>query len=43
MLLPSSGGAFEVTVNGKLVFSKKTTGRFPELDELKAAISGYLN
>jgi len=32
-LVPSSGGVFEVTVNGSLVFSKKATGRFPETDE----------
>jgi selenoprotein W-related protein len=26
-LVPSSGGVFEVTVDGKLVFSKKALGR----------------
>lgn len=33
-LIPSSGGAFEVKWDEKLVFSKKAEGRFPELDEL---------
>ena len=29
-LIPSGGGCFEVTVNGKLVYSKLETGTFPE-------------
>jgi predicted Rdx family selenoprotein len=29
-------------VNGKLVFSKKAEGRFPEIKELKEAINGLL-
>ena len=29
-----SGGEFEVSVDGKLVFSKKALGRFPELEEV---------
>ncbi len=33
-LIPSSGGVFEVTVNGNLIFSKKETGRFPEANEI---------
>ncbi len=28
-LIPSSGGAFEVSVDGKTVYSKLETGRFP--------------
>jgi len=34
VLIPSGGGVFEVTKNGKLIFSKKQTGRFPELGEI---------
>jgi selenoprotein W-related protein len=38
-LIPSGGGVFEVEVNGKLAFSKKKEGRFPDektlIDELK--------
>jgi selenoprotein W-related protein len=29
-LVPSEGGAFEVSVNGTLVYSKLQTGRFPD-------------
>ena len=37
-LVPSGGGAFEVSVNGKLIFSKLEEGRFPEPMELKQSI-----
>ncbi len=37
-LIPAGGGAFEVSVNGKLVFSKLSEGRFPEVKELKQLI-----
>ena len=30
-LTKGSGGVFEVTFDGTLIFSKKATGRFPEL------------
>ena len=30
----SSGGAFEVFVNGKKIFSKLEMGRFPETEEI---------
>jgi selenoprotein W-related protein len=29
-LLPSSGGCFEVTVNGELIYSKLKTKEFPD-------------
>jgi selenoprotein W-related protein len=29
-LIPSSGGCFELTVNGKLLYSKLATGSFPD-------------
>ncbi|MBN3545689.1 Rdx family protein [Fictibacillus barbaricus] len=42
-LVPSSGGVFEVSVNGHKIYSKKETGEFPEheliiseLEKLKA-------
>jgi selenoprotein W-related protein len=38
-LIRSGGGVFEVTVGGKLVFSKKALGRFPEDEEIHAAIA----
>ena len=33
-LIASSGGVFEVKADGKLIFSKKELGRFPEEDEI---------
>jgi len=33
-LIASSGGVYEVTVDSRLVFSKKKTGRFPETGEV---------
>jgi len=33
-LIESSGGVFEVVVNGDLVYSKKQTGAFPDEAEL---------
>jgi selT/selW/selH-like putative selenoprotein len=38
-LVKSGGGVFEISVDGKLGFSKKATGRFPTDDEIKAAIA----
>ena len=39
-LIPASGGCFEITVNGKLIYSKLETGKFPDeqwvLDTLEA-------
>jgi selenoprotein W-related protein len=37
-LVPSSGGRFEVTVNGELIFSKKALGRHAEPGEILALI-----
>ena len=39
-LVKSSGGVFEVTVDDRLVFSKKALGRFPEPGELKGLSTG---
>ncbi|MBI5365436.1 MAG: SelT/SelW/SelH family protein [Planctomycetes bacterium] len=38
VLVPSDGGKFEVTVNGKPAFSKLAEGRFPTDDEVVKAI-----
>jgi selenoprotein W-related protein len=42
-LIPSSGGVFELTCNGELIFSKKALNRFPHdgevLELLKKRIS----
>ena len=41
-LVPSSGGAFEVSLDGNLIYSKLKTGRFPEEKELTDAIGKAL-
>ena len=33
-LIPSSGGVYEITANGKLIYSKKTSGRHAEPGEV---------
>ena len=33
-LIKSSGGVFEVAADGKLIFSKRSTGRFPDNNEM---------
>ena len=33
-LIPASGGKFEITVNGELLFSKKALGRHAEPGEV---------
>jgi len=33
-LIGSTGGVFEVMVDGKLVYSKKVTGEFPDEQQL---------
>ena len=37
--MPSSGGVFEVTVDGTSVFSKKALGRHAEPGEVLAAVA----
>jgi len=37
-LRKSGGGVFELTVDGKLAYSKKASGRFPTEDEVKRAL-----
>ena len=41
-LVPSSGGAFEVSLDGDLIYSKLKTGSFPELKEVTDAIDKTL-
>jgi selenoprotein W-related protein len=41
-LIPSAGGAFEVTINGTLIYSKKQTGRHAEPGEVKALVRKYI-
>ena len=37
-LVSSSGGGFEVVVDGRTIFSKKELGRFPEEGEIAALL-----
>jgi selenoprotein W-related protein len=37
-LIPSTGGIFEVRLDGETVFSRKQEGRFPESKELKRLV-----
>jgi len=39
-LVASHGGVFEVTVDGKTVFSKRALGRFPDDGEVVGLIRG---
>ena len=41
-LVPGAGGAFEVSVDGNLVYSKHQTRRFPELREVMEAVKPLL-
>jgi selenoprotein W-related protein len=41
-LIPSDGGRFEVTVNGKLCYSKLQTGRHAEPGEILGLIAKSL-
>jgi selenoprotein W-related protein len=37
-LVPSSGGAFEIRANGKMLHSKLDSGEWPDFDEIVKAI-----
>jgi len=39
-LTAGSGGVFDVSVDGKVIFSKKSEGRFPEPEEIVGAVQG---
>ena len=39
-LVKGVAGVFEITIDGRLVFSKKQLGRFPEDSEVDALLSG---
>jgi selenoprotein W-related protein len=41
-LEPSTGGCFELTADGELVYSKLQTGEFPDEDALVAEIGKRL-
>ena len=37
-LIPSGGGVYEVERDGKLIYSKKKTGEFPELKDVTSIL-----
>ena len=41
-LIPSSGGRFELTVAGDLIYSKLETGRHTDPDEIKQLVGNKL-
>lgn len=40
-LVPSAGGAFEVSLDGHLIFSRLDERRFPETEEILRLIRGH--
>jgi selenoprotein W-related protein len=41
-LIPSGGGAFELKVDGELIYSKLATGQFPDEGDMVAAVGSRL-
>jgi selenoprotein W-related protein len=41
-LIPASGGCFEVSLDGKLIYSKLETGKFPDERALVDAVGTRL-
>ncbi len=41
-LIKGRDGAFEVTHDGELIYSKKSTGRFPDDDEVEALVQARI-
>ena len=39
-LIPSSGGVFEISVNGENIYSKREVGKFPKADTIISTIEG---
>ena len=37
-LIPGGGGVFDVSADGKVIFSKKAAGRYPEPEEIIGAL-----
>ena len=41
-LVPSGGGAFEISVNGQKIYSKLETGEFPDFNAIVKAVKAKL-
>ena len=42
VMIPSKGGCFELTVGGKLLYSKLQTGEFPDEEQLVREVGRVL-
>ena len=42
VMIPSKGGCFELTVGGRMLYSKLETGEFPDEEELVDAVGKVL-
>lgn len=42
-LQPGTGGIFDVSLDGELIYSRKAEGRFPESKELKQLIRDHID
>ena len=42
MLVPASGGCFELLANGDLIYSKLETGRFPDEQQIVKLLGSRL-
>ncbi len=39
-LIPSTGGVYEIVLDGRMIFSKKALNRFPDDGEVAALLKG---
>lgn len=42
VLKPASGGIFEIRANGALIWSRKVSGRFPDITDLKKLVRDHI-
>ena len=42
-LKPGTGGIFDITLNGQLIYSRKAQGRFPEAKEVKQLVRDVID
>jgi selenoprotein W-related protein len=38
-LIPGSGGVYEITLDGELIYSKMATGQFPDPEQIKQQVA----
>jgi len=43
VLVPKTGGLFEIIVDGDVLWSRKERGRFPEITELKQIVRDQIS